>query len=158
MNVAIAVYDFIKDSDLFGRTIHFTYDKKSKFKTMFGGIVSTFIYAFTSYMMIVMLTRVYNRSDIKTSKNTKYKNFISQNEDYVLNSNDIRIALRWNDINGDVVPPEIGSLHVYNIKYGNNSRDGTQIPEEQILLELEECNEYNFSPDSRILARLEGHY
>ena len=47
---------------------------------------------------------------------------------------------------------------VYNIKYGNNSSGLYQTPEEHILLELEECDEYNFSPDSKILTRLEGYY
>ena len=115
------------------------------------------IIIFTSYIIVSMIIRVLDKSQFETTKNTSYKNFISENEDHYLNTSNIKVALRWEDVNGDVIPSDIGYIEAYNHRYWNYSRSAARIGVEWTKLELEECNEYNFSPDPKVMNNLQNY-
>ena len=153
-----SIYTFVQDSDKFSIPLQFTYQKKDRFTTFIGGIVSIIIFAITMYMMISKLIEVFELTEMKTITNILYRDFAKENHTISINPRDFNIAIRWITRGGEVVPPDIGTISVWN--YGTpsllNQRYVT-LYNFANKLELFPCDEYNFSEDRELLAQLKDY-
>ena len=68
------VKEYLKDNDMFSQPISLTYKKKSKFQTLYGGIVSSLILVFMVMYGTRLLLIMFSKGATNNSKNTVVHN------------------------------------------------------------------------------------
>ena len=131
------IYDFVKSNDRFGSTFQFTYQKSDKFNTFIGGAFTIIVMVGTLNLMVNTIYKVLSYSEIKTTKNTLYKNHLKSTTPYELTAKDFKIAVKWEDDFGNVLPSDKYSIQAYNTKYINFGTSMAALSTASQKLELE---------------------
>ena len=68
-------------------------------------------------LMINTIIKVFSYSELKTTKNTLYENFLKNTTQHEVTAKDIKIAIRWEDLKGIDFPSGTVGIEAYNILY-----------------------------------------
>ena len=136
---------------------------KDRFTTFLGGITSIIILMITAYLMISMIIQVLSMTEMKTRTNRLYRNFINGNNTFTISPKQVNIAIRWENsvldssTNGSITP-DVGTITASNNIHSTPPTSGTvSLTDSANSLDMEPCDEHNFSDDPDILALVQGY-
>ena len=114
----------ITHSDLYSKTVNFTCDRKEKFQTFFGGVVSIIIRIFIIAIAISLSVTIFQRSDSTFSITTIQRDLANDKEKHYFAQNDIFFNLKMYGPNPEtLLDPTYFNLKISQISY---SRDNNQ--------------------------------
>ena len=108
-------------------------------------------------MMVIYVGRVLGKDQINFNKNTLYRNFFKDDTNFTMTAKDINVAIKWEDINGNLITPDYGTISALNVKIVNYTEGLSALAPGSEVLEMVPCDEYNFSPDPDVLAKVKDH-
>ena len=74
-----------------------------------------------------------------------------------MTAKDINVAIKWEDINGNLITSDYGTISALNVKIVNYTEGLSALAPGSEVLEMVPCDEYNFSPDPDVLAKVKDH-
>ena len=124
LNIWSFVYSKITHSDLYPKTVSFTWDGKEKFQTFFGGVVSVIIRIFIIAIATSLSVTIVQRSNSTFSVTTFQRDLANDKENHYFAKNDIFFNLKLLGPNPEILlDPTYFDLQINQVSY---SRDNSQ--------------------------------
>ena len=94
-------FSYVKDFDMYGKRIAFTYKGQEEYKTLLGGIITIIVTIVMILYAQIMFRVLIGRTDTNKSTNGLIRNLVSDSESLDLSTTDFSIAFTLDNNNPD---------------------------------------------------------
>ena len=96
-------FSYVKDFDMYGKRIAFTYKGQEEYKTLLGGIITIIVTIVMILYAQIMFRVLIGRTDTNKSTNGLIRNLVSDSESLDLSTTDFSIAFTLDNDTLDII-------------------------------------------------------
>ena len=104
----------IQDCDIFTQTVNFTFNGKTNYSTLYGGLISLLVRIWSISYAIALIITVFKKNDTKGNSNIFYSDLANSVEKEYIGQNNVQFAVGYRAENHSLInDPQYFNLRMF---------------------------------------------